>query len=419
MESIAGPGPLPRNRAMTSLVDLEGESRSYIDDFDKVLGCATLWIAKGQTILGIFEKIRSILSSPGNSNFAEQLGTFPHTCTFSWMFEPFQKLLEFADSLARSSLSFCKAIDEFAIPMINQQLSSDQAAVATWQAKVEAAWRAERICVASIRSSALRIETSCSRMSSKRKASFKLLKKYVRDVKDQRAMIAEVNARHKVLVEAALAGIDFLKDVLIASESKMKALLAVALPTFIAVIEDSKRARKGLIGRQGNWVVDFQAFVGQNGIVRSAIPREEFPLFRFPFEHPLLMERWMPDTVRNRVIPTAIGVASAAFEGQADSELSVKKGDRLFLYEMWRSNFWLFAQTVDEKAWGFIPSNVIDVMKGKTMFAKGAQFPTREGESSCRSGELVIFRSESDGFIVCESADGTEKVIRAGILFET
>jgi hypothetical protein len=404
---------------MGSLGDLEAESRSYLDDFERVLGCAKLWIVKRQAVLGIFEKIKSILGRTGKSNFREQLGTFMPSCTFSLMFDPFDHLLELADLLVASSLSFRAAIDEFVVPMITQQLSCDRYAVAKWQSKVEAASRAERMCIASIRNSALRIDEKCAKMSAQHTISFGSVKEYVRAVRNHRTMIVDVNAKHKKLVEAALAGIDFLKSVLIAGESKMKALLFVAVPVFVTMSQDSKRTRKLIVTRHGNWVVDFQAFLTLNGIVRTTIPNERFARFHFPFDHPLLTQPWAPEPVNSVVIPTAIGVAVAAFQGNGPSELSVKEGDRLFLYERWRPNFWLFVQPVDQKTWGFVPSAVIEVIKARTTFAKHPQLPMYDGQSAVRSGELVIFKSESDGLVVCESADGTEKIITSSVLFET
>jgi len=56
---------------------------------------------------------------------------------------------------------------------------------------------------------------------------------------------------------------------------------------------------------------------------------------------------------------------------------------------------------------------VTEQLDVRTVFTKEAQLGDGPDQPSYRSGELLIVKSESDGMVVCETIDGTEKILKA------
>jgi hypothetical protein len=399
---------------MSSLGDLTAETQLYIGDFDRVLGFAEICIERSFTLCHIFVRLRASLIRPPGTSLADQFSVQSETCTLGCKLEQFQILFQLADSLIRFSSTYGSVIDDLIIPTINHITSSGRAAVALWQDKVEASFAAEQAAVSAVRVSEQQLQALHSKLQNAGpKASFSMVRKYVAGVRGHRRLVADLNQRHKDLVDFARTAIDALKSMLISRESQIKSLLFQLSPILTQIIDECNCAKNLLTAKRPDWPTGFRSFLASNGIVRRSVANQEFKVFQFPFENELITEPVVGPTAPDLVVPTAIGIVRAAFEGREECELSVQRGDRLYLIEQWQPKIWLFAVTPNRRQYGFVPSDIIEVIDARTVFTKAARLAMTPEQSTFRSGELMIVKSEVEGVVICEAADGTEKTVSA------
>lgn len=364
----------------------------------------------------IFRQLSAALASPSPafaSAFSEHLskGSLGHQLA------NLQSLFALGDSLISSSHEAARLITTVVIPTLSDLISEQQKAGNQVKVPFEAARVAEQAVLSNARASAARLSALQAALEQQNTAAPPAaVVEFAAAVRAHRALIADLNAKHREFVAAAKATTDRLASTLVGRQSHLRSLLLNFHPILAEVI-DAIAAARDSIRESGasTFGADFRAFALKHGIVRTSVVNEDFQPYAFSFEEANLPPPPPTACASDRVIPIAIAVVTAAFAGADASELSVEEGERLYLFESLEGGGWVFVASADEKRRGFVPAAVLRVIEGRTVFAAAAQLALEEGQPSFGSGELLVVTAEEGPLLVCQGIDGSVKRIPAAI----
>jgi hypothetical protein len=290
-------------------------------------------------------------------------------------------------------------------------VTDQQKHLSKWSREVHAARAIEQTTLSDYHKSEARLKLLFDKIESAVvKGSLRpaFVMEYQAHAASHRSLIGNLNEVHKTYVDLVKAAIESLTAVLVRRESAMMSVLEVVNPILEGMVKQCETFRAEFGRDRKTWAEHFQEFIATRGILRSSIADDEFKEFEFTFEEAMLAHPMLPIVASQEVIPVGVARVTADFDPQAEAELAVAEGTRLFLFERWRPGTWMFAMTVDKARWGFVPSAVVEMIEGRTVFAKG---PRVGGPAPLRSGELLIVRRDEGRMLLCEAADGAEKLV--------
>ena len=159
---------------------------------------------------------------------------------------------------------------------------------------------------------------------------------------------------------------------------------------FQRILEEYQKASE-----ENHWKKYFVEFVIKNHIVRTEYDNISFNTELFPFDDPDLVTRITSQIyVKKKNNPLLLSLATHDFVSENPNELSIRKGQVVFLYEP-PFEKWVLASTDSQKPQGYVPSAAVDVCDVKTGISKTTKLP--DGEfMSLYPGEVIILHEIID-----------------------
>ena len=225
--------------------------------------------------------------------------------------------------------------------------------------------------------------------------------KYVLLMNTQKQAIIQLNLSYLKFSRAAQEAIYNYKEAdryktenLLASFSNLAPIYLRSSDTnheiFQRILENFQNVKENSL-----WKKCFSEYVIKNHIVRTEYHDISFDTELFPFDDPDLDTHVTSQIyVKKKNNPLLLGLASRDFNAENPNELSLKKGQVIFLYEP-PFERWALASTDPQRPQGFVPSAAIDVCDVQTAISKTTKLP--DGDfMSLYPGEVIILHEMID-----------------------
>ena len=144
-----------------------------------------------------------------------------------------------------------------------------------------------------------------------------------------------------------------------------------------------------------SWEEGISRYILMNKFARTDLQDIQFEFSSFSFDdNDLEMRVTQQSFVKRRINPLLLALATHDFVPQNENEISLKKGQVVFLYEPAHGK-WVLASHDSNAPQGFVPTNAIDVCDVKTAVSCETRLPKDNFMSLC-PGEVIILHDLID-----------------------
>ncbi|KAH0801883.1 Variant SH3 domain containing protein [Histomonas meleagridis] len=200
-------------------------------------------------------------------------------------------------------------------------------------------------------------------------------------------------------------------------ETCLKSMIFIIHPFVSKLIHPLENITKKSGETNSNWESEFLLFARIHKISRTSLHKIQFVPFQFTFQDPLLKPPPFTTRINEVNVPLYIGIVKHDFEAKKKNELSVKKGERIYLYER-PIDLWILASKIDSNEFKYVPLKAIEIPETPLMFTVLPQIAKNEDEMTVRAGELLFVKEkyENSDYVLCEDIKGNVKKVHIGCL---
>ena len=156
-----------------------------------------------------------------------------------------------------------------------------------------------------------------------------------------------------------------------------------------------------------DWFSGFMKFIIYNGITRTKLMPKELNPFQFSFVDDDLNQQISRKTTISNDPPILFAVCLHDFEGIFPGEMSIKKGQEIYLYEP-PLDKWCMASDVATHPTGYIPTSAIKILNLKTGISMTTRLQSGEFMSLVPGELLIILQNDKkEGILLCRKINGT------------
>ena len=241
--------------------------------------------------------------------------------------------------------------------------------------------------------------------------------KYFEMVRNQKKANIEINSINSQYIESIKSAITKIKVFLIQKETCLKSLLLIVHPFLSNLIQPMENFTKRASDMSSVWETEFSLFLRVHKVARTSIPKKRFAPFRFSFQDPLLSPPAFTTRIIETNLPLFIGLVKHDFDAKKENELSVKKGERIYLYEK-PNDSWVLASKAISSEFKFVPSKAVEIPEMEHVFTVKPQIAKEDCEMSVGAGELLLVKERREGseYVLCEGIAGGPKCVHASCL---
>lgn len=395
---------------MTSYDELQLETEKYIDQLEEVLDFSDFLILRNNHMINIYGSLKkSIGEFVSQDSLVEKINNLETKGTFGKQIELFKETLSVVDRCMRGYLFYGQEISENIVPRLHEITSEQRTTASDIRHKVHTGKHTEATKIASVSAAHSKVIGIQQKMiASKEKVgtiSTTLLGQYCSAASEYKEAVTDLNQFHNEFIETLENLTEIMKGKLMTREAHLKSFMLSSYPVIKESVQHCQLLQSYTSDFTNTWSRDFLDAMESTGVVRTSPVREEFKQWTFSFDDQMLNKAILRPQRSNVVIPVSFAEATRQFDGENDNELSVKVGDRLYIYEQLQADKWVFAETADKRR-GYVPSAVLkDLGNGcDTVFTAAP----RLGDSPFPTGSLFIVKERTSDCVLCENIAGEE-----------
>ena len=239
-----------------------------------------------------------------------------------------------------------------------------------------------------------------------------LMKKYFQSLSETKLANKAFNMSQANCIKVIQNSIIQIKVLMVQRITQIRSIFFVGYPLILSLAELQESFANKYENRQSIWESEFMEYVTTNKITRTPKNLVEFECFNFSFDDIMLPSPFVTIPFQHSKLPLYLAIVLEDFEGQNKNELSVKKDEKLFVYENPHYEWTLVSNSKNQ--FGFIPTKFLDILKERTVLTKGSRLKTNDDILSFSPSELLIVKSENEDdkdSYFCENMQGSTGVV--------